>query len=98
MAISAIDYICTRWTGRITRQGNKRIRWFLTEAAQMAARYDPKMKPFSRKKGHQKALIVVARKMLVSIYYVLTRNELYDGHREDVRIRKIKNMKKVARK
>ena len=32
----------TRWTGRITRQGNKRIRWFLTEAAQMAARYDQK--------------------------------------------------------
>ena len=92
----------TRWTGRITRQGNKRIRWFLTEAAQMAARYDPKMKTFyeriSRKKGHQKAVIAVARKMLVSIYYVLIRNELYDGHREDVRTRKIKNMKRVARK
>jgi hypothetical protein len=26
------------------------------------------------------------------------RNELYDGHREDVRTRKIKNMKRVARK
>jgi hypothetical protein len=52
----------------------------------------------SRKKGHQKALIAVARKMLVSIYYVLTRNELYDGHREDVRTRKIKNMKRVTRK
>jgi transposase len=92
----------TRWTGRITRQGNKRIRWFLTEAAHMAARYDPKMKTFyeriSRKKGHQKALIAVARKMLVSIYYVLTRNELYDGHREDVRMRKIKNMRRLARK
>ena len=92
----------TMWTGRITRQGNKRIRWFLTEAAQMAARFDPKMRTFyeriSRKKGHQKALIAVARKMLVSIYYVLTRNELYDGHREDVRTRKIKNMNRVARK
>ena len=43
-------------------------------------------------------MIAVARKMLVSIYYVLTRNELYDGHREDVRTRKIKNMKRVARK
>jgi hypothetical protein len=66
----------------------------------MAARYDLKMKTFyeriSRKKGHQKALIAAARKMLVSIYYVLIRNELYDGHREDVRTRKIKNMKKVA--
>lgn len=92
----------TRRTGRITRQGNKRIRWFLAEGAQMAARFDPKMRSFyeriSKKKGHQKALIAVARKMLVSIYYVLTRNELYDGHREDVRTRKIKNMKRLARK
>ena len=43
-------------------------------------------------------MIAVARKMLVSVYYVSTRNELYDGHREDVRTRKIKNMKRVARK
>jgi transposase len=61
----------TIWTGRIIKQGNKRIRWFLTEAAQRAARFDPKMKVFyeriSKKKGHQKALIAVARKMLVSI-------------------------------
>jgi hypothetical protein len=47
---------------------------------------------------YQKALIAVARKMLVSIYYALTRNELYDGHREDVRTRKIKNTEKLARK
>jgi len=52
----------------------------------------------SRKKGHQKALIAVARKKLVSIYNVLTRNELYKSHREDVRTRKNKNMKRVARK
>jgi hypothetical protein len=52
----------------------------------------------SKKKGHQKALVAVARKMLVSICYVLTRNELYDGHREEVRTRKIKNTKRIARR
>ncbi len=88
-----------RFTGRITRQGNKRIRWYLTEAAQHAARRDPKLKPFyeriSRKKGHQKAVVAVARKMLVSIYHVLTRNELYHGDREDGRARKLKNLKRL---
>jgi transposase len=58
-------------TGRITKQGNSRIRWYLVEASTMAARYDPKMKTFYerilKKKGNQKARVAVARKMLVSI-------------------------------
>jgi transposase len=89
-------------TGSITRQGNARIRWFLVEAALMAARYDPKMKMFYerilKKKGSQKERVAVAIKMLVSIYHVLTRSELYHGHRQDVQLRKIKNMNRVSRK
>ena len=87
-------------TGSITRQGNTRIRWYLVEAALMAAMYDPKMKIFYdrilKKKGNQKARVAVARKMLVSIYYVLTRNEMYHGHREELQITKIKNMKRIS--
>ena len=90
-----------RWTGNITRQGNSRIRWYLVQAAQKAARYDTKLTPFyqriAKKKGNQKAVIAVARKMLVSIYHVLTRNELYDGHRQDVRTRKIKKMERILK-
>lgn len=90
-----------RYNGRITRQGNKRVRWYLIEAAQHATRYDPKLKPFyeriARKKGHQKAVVAVARKMLVSIYYVLTRNELYHGDREDGRTRKLKNLERLSK-
>jgi transposase len=89
-------------TGRITRQGNSRIRWYLVEASTMAARYDPKMKTFyeriQKKKGNQKARVAVARKLLVSIYHVLTRNELYDGHRQELQITKIKNMKRISSK
>jgi len=88
------------YTGRITKHGNKRIRWYLAEAAQHAARYDPKLKPFyeriKNKKGHQKAIVAVARKMLVSIYWVLTRNELYDGHREDLQKRKVNKLRKLV--
>ncbi len=87
-------------TGRITKQGNSRIRWYLVEASTMAARYDPKMKTFYerilKKKGNQKARVAVARKMLVSIYYVLTRHELYHGHREELQITKIKNIKRIS--
>lgn len=90
-----------RWTGNITRQGNSRIRWYLVEAAQKAARYDPKLRPFyqriAKKKGNQKAVIAVARKILVSIYHVLTRNELYDGHRQEVITRKIKKMERILK-
>jgi len=32
--------------GRITRDGNKYIRWILIEAAQNASRFDPKLRPF----------------------------------------------------
>lgn len=66
----------------------------------MASRYDPKMKIFYerilKKKGNQKARVAVARKMLVNIYHVLTRNELYHGHREELQITKIKNMKRIS--
>lgn len=90
-----------RYTGRITRQGNKRIRWFLTEAAQHAAQHDPKLSIFyqrvASKKGHQKAIVAVARKLLVSIYHVLTRGELYDGNREDLRQRKLKRLERLTR-
>jgi transposase len=89
-----------RYTSRITKQGNKRVRLFLTEAAKNAARYDPKLRPFyeriGSRKGNNKAIIAVARKMLVSIYWVLTRNEYYDGDRPEVRERKVKKLEKLS--
>jgi hypothetical protein len=33
---------------------------------------------------------------MVSIWYVLTRNELYDGNRAELRERKLKNLKRIA--
>jgi len=61
--------------------GNKYIRWIFLEAAQNASRYDPKLRGFYQgvadKRGHQKAITAVAKKMLVSIYNVLKRQEEY---------------------
>ena len=60
-----------------------------------------KVKPFyqriTKKKVNQKAVIVVVRNLLESIYHVLARNELYDGHRQDVRTRKIKKMERILK-
>lgn len=90
----------TSYNGRITKHGNKRIRWYLTEAAQKAAQYDSRLKPFyeriKKRKGTQKAKVAVARKMLVSIYHVLSRDELYDGHRDDLQKRKINKLRQVS--
>lgn len=91
----------TSYTGKITRRGNSRIRWYLTEAAQHAARYDPKLAPFyeriKKRKGTQKAKIAVATKMLVSIYLVLTRDEPYHGIRQDLQNRKINKLRNMTK-
>ena len=71
------------------------------QAAHRAAHNDPKLKPFferlARKKGTQKAIVAVARKLLVSVYFVLSRNELYDGDRAEIRERKLKRLQERAR-
>ena len=72
--------------------------YILVKAAQ--ARF-PKLKPFyervAKRKGHQKAIVAVARKILVSIYWVQTRNESYDGARDEVRARKLKRLQNLVR-
>ena len=54
----------TLYNGRITKKGNRRLRWYLCEAAVIASRFDPKMKPFyeriKKRKGPKKAVIAVA--------------------------------------
>lgn len=55
-----------QWHGRITKQGNKYIRWALVEAANIAIKMDANLKSFylriARKKGHKKAIVAVAKK------------------------------------
>jgi transposase len=69
------------YRGPITKQGNKFIRWALIEAAHTAIKKDPFLKDFYQrikvKKGISKALVAVARKLLVSVFHVLTKNQTY---------------------
>lgn len=67
--------------GHIVKESNQYIRWCLVEAARKAKAADPRLKrkydKMYRKSGHNKAVIVVARKMLVSIYFMLKNKTEY---------------------
>jgi transposase len=70
-----IDY-----TGSITKEGNRWLRWIINEAAQKAEvslhnPYRRLYRKISEKKGPAKARIAVARKIATAIYYMLSKNE-----------------------
>jgi transposase len=86
--------------GHITRQGNRYIRWILIEAAQHAARFDPQLKPFyeriSARRGRQRAIVAVARKLLIYIYQVLRKQEPYRAQRDELVAKKLKRLTQKA--
>ncbi|MFW6265404.1 MAG: IS110 family transposase, partial [Halanaeroarchaeum sp.] len=58
------------------------LRWALVQSANVAVWFDEYLGNFynrlKTRKNHQIAIVATARKMLVSIYYMLTREEVYD--------------------
>jgi transposase len=65
----------------ITKAGRKELRWALVEAAWVAIRSDPYWKAqFQRleKRMHRnKAIVAIARRMLVCLWHILTKREPY---------------------
>lgn len=63
------------------KQGNKYIRWVLIEAVPKAISKDKVLKAFYQKikakKGHNKAKVATARKMLGQIWYLLKTKQLF---------------------
>ena len=83
-------------TGSITKRGSKIARWILIQAAHAAVKArDNDLKTFySSKKdiiGAGKAIVSVARKMVVIIWHLLTNDEIY----EDTQYKLMKQSKKV---
>ncbi|MBE7470380.1 MAG: IS110 family transposase [Anaerolineales bacterium] len=66
----------THRTGGITKQGRKELRAVLVEAAWVAVRYDQHwQEQFERladRIGRQKAIVAIARKLLIIIWHVLS--------------------------
>jgi transposase len=70
-------------TGRITKQGRRDLRRAMVEAANSAARSHPHWKQVLAKLeprlGRSKAVVAIARKLLVAVWHVLTK-QVKDKH------------------
>jgi transposase len=86
--------------GGITKEGSKWLRWILVQAAQHARQHDPRFKAYyervTKRRGPQKAIVAVAKEMLVVIWFMLTRREPYRGRDPQLVERKLKRMNNLA--
>jgi transposase len=69
----------THRTGGITKSGRKDLRWIMVEAARIAVLYHDYWKReyarLDKRLGANKAIVVIARKLLVVVWHVLTDRE-----------------------
>lgn len=74
----------SRFEGSISKKGSGKVRWILVQAVHSAVHTvgDEYLSRFyhriKRRKNKQKAAVATARKLLVSIYHMLDRGEVYD--------------------
>jgi transposase len=66
---------------KITKSGRKELRWAMVEAAWRAVRSNPYWKKqfevLKRRKHPNQAIVMIARKLLVTVWYVLSRQEAF---------------------
>ena len=88
------------WRGGITKEGSKWLRWILVQAAQHARQHDPRFKAYyervQKRRGPQKAVVAVAKEMLVVIWFMLNRREPYRGQNLERVETKLKRMNTLA--
>jgi len=69
----------THYTGSITKQGRRELRHSLVEAAWTAVRVHPHWKqlfePLKARIGKKKAIVAIARKLLVTIWHMLSKRQ-----------------------
>jgi transposase len=84
--------------GRITRQGNRLVRWVMVQAAQTARLHDERFREFyerySRRKDGKRAVVAVAHEMLRIVYFMLKRGEPYRGGNRGLSGRKLKRLER----
>ena len=69
----------TEVRGSISKESSAPLRWTLVQSAHVAVKHDEYLGNFytrlKEKKNHQIAIVATARKLLVSIFHMLTRKE-----------------------
>ena len=87
-------------TGKITKQGSPLLRWILVQCALSSIRHDHHMRIFYEKiksrKGHGKAIVATAKEMLVIIWYMLTRHQMYRYMNRTRYEQKLDRLKKIG--
>ena len=70
-----------RYHGRLTKFGNRYLRWAMVEAVWPAIRKDPSLRLYynriARKNGSKAAKIAVARRLLTIVYRIMKEKRLY---------------------
>ena len=68
-----------QYGGRITKQGRKELRTAMVEVAWRAvttsAYWEEQFRPLARRLGDNKAIVAIARKLLMAVWHVLTKAE-----------------------
>jgi transposase len=86
--------------GGITKEGSKWLRWILVQAAQHARQHDPRFKTYyervAKRRGPQKAVVAVAKEILVVIWFMLMRREPYRDQNQQRVETKLKRMNTPA--
>jgi len=77
------------WHGRLTKQGNKWLRWAMVEAVKAAISSNGELRSYyeriKRNKGPKAAKLATARRLLAIVYRVLTEKDTFKLYKYDVR-------------
>lgn len=83
------------YMGRM-KDGNKKIRWIMIQAANTAVRTDNRMRNYYtrivKRHGHSVAITHVANKMIRIMWYMLKNKETYQDGKQDTYQRKLKRI------
>jgi len=93
-SVYATGKTCRR--GGITREGRKYLRWGLVQVANAAIKSPGSLREFyqrlKQRKGHGKAIVALARKILTLIWVVLTKKEEFREKKDALLRRKVSRM------
>ena len=80
--------------------GNRKVKWIMIQAANVAVRNDPRMRAFYERKlkrhKHNVAITHVANKMLKIIWHMLREDRLYNERSERLYMPKLKRIAYTA--
>jgi transposase len=86
--------------GKITKQGSRALRWIMVQSARQAVRHDERFRAYYEriegKKGDGKAIVAVAKEMLVVVWHMLTRQEPYRGVKQELYQRKLAKLERFS--